>query len=260
MGYLQFQMKKVISSFFGAIVFYTIIPLPQFLPFEFEKIALWLPTIGILLAVILIVVEKLFFSIGFSVIVISILLVSLSMYLTGGFHWDGAMDTADGLAVQGDQEKSLEVMRDSRSGAFGVLTAIVIFALKSSALIDMGVNSPVSLILAMGWSRWGQLMAIVLYDYLRPEGKGAFLKTHLNPPLDIMFASLSLIGFMLWQYFYMAQSWGFIAITNSIAIVITLYIGWWFNHKLGGHTGDTYGATIEWSEALILSSLTIFFH
>ena len=106
-------MKKVISSLFGAIVFYTIIPLPQFLPFEFEKIALWLPTIGILLAVILIVVEKLFFSIGFSVVVVSILLVSLSIYLTGGFHWDGAMDAADGLAVQGDKQKSLEVMRDS---------------------------------------------------------------------------------------------------------------------------------------------------
>jgi len=29
-------------------------------------------------------------------------------------------------------------------------------------------------------------------------------------------------------------------------------IGAWFNHKLGGHTGDTYGAVVEWTEALLL--------
>ncbi|PHM07277.1 adenosylcobinamide-GDP ribazoletransferase, partial [Nostoc sp. 'Peltigera malacea cyanobiont' DB3992] len=34
--------------------------------------------------------------------------------------------------------------------------------------------------------------------------------------------------------------------------------GAWFNHKLGGHTGDTYGAVVEWTEALFLCVLTVF--
>jgi len=33
--------------------------------------------------------------------------------------------------------------------------------------------------------------------------------------------------------------------------VRSVIIGAWFNHKLGGHTGDTYGAVVEWTEALL---------
>ncbi|MFM7615455.1 MAG: adenosylcobinamide-GDP ribazoletransferase, partial [Synechococcales cyanobacterium] len=34
-------------------------------------------------------------------------------------------------------------------------------------------------------------------------------------------------------------------------------IGAWFNHQLGGHTGDTYGAVVEWTESLLLIGLTL---
>jgi adenosylcobinamide-GDP ribazoletransferase len=40
---------------------------------------------------------------------------------------------------------------------------------------------------------------------------------------------------------------------------IAIFTGAWFNHQLGGHTGDTYGAVVEWNEALFLCVLTVFF-
>jgi adenosylcobinamide-GDP ribazoletransferase len=38
-------------------------------------------------------------------------------------------------------------------------------------------------------------------------------------------------------------------------MAIAWLTGAWFNHKLGGHTGDTYGAVVEWTEAFLLCLL-----
>jgi adenosylcobinamide-GDP ribazoletransferase len=58
------------------------------------------------------------------------------------------------------------------------------------------------------------------------------------------------------QYFWLNQSLTVISLILFISIIIPLLTGWWFNAQLGGHTGDTYGATVEWSEAFILCALT----
>lgn len=252
------MIKNLLPSLLGAIVFYSTISLPPFLPVEFLRIAIWLPWVGILLASILGIMGSIFLEIGFSAPMTAIFLTGLGIYLTGGLHLDGVMDTADGLAVQGEQNKRLEVMRDSRTGAFGVMAAIILLGLKCAALFSISQHLWEGLILAMSWSRWGQLIAIALYDYLRKEGKGAFLKENLSLPGDLIFASVFIIPVVLLEYFYLHHSLNLILTVNLIALAIALLTGWWFNHQLGGHTGDTYGATVEWSEALILSSLTIF--
>ncbi len=249
---------KLLSSFFGAILFYTTINLPSFLPVDFGRIAVWLPGVGMVLATLLSLFANIFQWLGFSSLMIAIFLVALAIYLTGGLHLDGVMDTADGLAIQADINQRLEVMRDSRTGAFGVMSAIILLALKFASLFSLQTQISCALILAMSWSRWGQLMTIVLYDYLRKEGKGAFLKENLVFPLDLILGSLFVIPVVLWQYLGLNQTLMLIVIVNGTASAIALMVGWWFNQKLGGHTGDTYGATIEWSEALILSALTLF--
>lgn len=251
-------MPKLLASFFGAVLFYTTISLPNFVPFNFVRIAVWLPWIGILLAILLTLITNLCQWIGFSTLMTAMFVVALGIYLTGGFHLDGAMDTADGLAVRAELNKRLEVMRDSCTGAFGVMAAIILLAFKGVSLFSLESQMGTGLIFAMSWSRWGQLMTIVLYDYLRKEGKGAFLKENLVFPLDVILASLFVIPVGLWEYFYLAHSLDLILIVNLIAGAIALLVGWWFNHQLGGHTGDTYGATVEWSEALILAILTLF--
>ena len=200
------MIKNLLPSLLGAIVFYSTISLPPFLPVEFLRIAIWLPWVGILLASILGIMGSIFLEIGFS----------------------------------------------------APMTAIILLGLKCAALFSISQHLWEGLILAMSWSRWGQLIAIALYDYLRKEGKGAFLKENLSLPGDLIFASVFIIPVVLLEYFYLHHSLNLILTVNLIALAIALLTGWWFNHQLGGHTGDTYGATVEWSEALILSSLTIF--
>ena len=250
-------MKNLISSFFGAVIFYTSLPLPEFLPINFCKIALWLPYIGMILACILTVVEFVLDLIGFPPLVKSVLILSAWLYLTGALHFDGVIDTGDGFGVLGDVKQRLEVMQDSRVGAYGLIFGIIVILLKITAIYEVSVPLWWALLVAMTWARWGQLGAIALYPYAKEEGKGAFLKKELNFPLDGFIGSLFIVFLGLIEFYLLNHSWIEILTTMIISATITLVTGWLLQKPFSGHTGDTYGATVEWSEALILCFFTI---
>lgn len=256
-------MKKLIFSFFGAILFYTIIPLPSFVPINFSKIAVWLPSIGFMVGGILGLTAYILNILGFSSFLQSVLIVALWIYVTGGLHLDGVMDTADGLAVT-NPEKRLIVMSDSYTGAYGVMAGVIVILLKLASVMAITENLWFYLVFSASWGRWGQFMSIVLYPYLKVEGKGAFLKKELDLPFDIVLSSLFIIPLLLIQFFWLKNSIvqvhfviELIIIETLIGVISSLSVGWWFYRQLKGHTGDTYGATVEWSEALILTCISI---
>lgn len=249
-------MFNLISSFFGAVVFYTVFPLPNFLPLSFKRVARWLTLIGLLIGSLLGLINFIFLQINLPVLTRSVLIVSLWVYFTGGLHLDGVIDTADGLAVP-ESKRRLEVMKDSHTGAFGVIAAIILLLIKTASFSELDGNYWLYLLFAAVWGRWGQLMAIALYPYLRATGKGAFHKQSLVLPTDCVFGSILMLIPITLQRLFTNYSWCLILLIQLGCAIIPLGIGFWFNRKLGGHTGDTYGATVEWSEALILSFLTI---
>lgn len=249
-------MKKLIFSFFGAILFYTIIPLPSFVSIDFSKIAIWLPSIGFVVGSLLGLSAYVFSVLDFSPVLQGVLIVALWIYITGGLHLDGVMDTADGLAVT-NPEKRLTVMSDSNTGAYGVMAGVMVILLKVASVMAICDNLWFYLVFSACWARWGQFMSIVLYPYLKVEGKGAFLKKSLDLPFDIIFTSLFIIPLWLIQYFWLKSSSALIIIETLIGLISSLLTGWWFYRQLKGHTGDTYGATVEWSEALILTCISI---
>jgi adenosylcobinamide-GDP ribazoletransferase len=177
--------------------------------------------------------------------------------ITGGLHLDGAMDTADGLAVS-DPQRRLQVMADSATGAFGAMTAIALLLLKTAALTELESNRWLALMAAAGWGRWGQVVAIARYPYLKPTGKGAFHKAAIRSLGDAIPSLLLLLGLSGLQVVLDQEHW-LTAVGMALGgSAIALLTGAWFNHKLGGHTGDTYGAVVEWTEALLLCLLTVF--
>jgi adenosylcobinamide-GDP ribazoletransferase len=177
------------------------------------------------------------------------------LWLTGGLHFDGAMDTADGLAVQ-DKHRRLQVMADSRSGAFGVMVAIAILLLKVTALTALVPAPWYALVAAASWGRWGQQWAIACYPYLKPDGKGAFHKRALRSSWDTLPSALLLLGLngVLWSLG--AVTWQTLLTATLLGIISAITLAHWLNHKLGGHTGDTYGAVVEWVEVMILVGLS----
>ncbi len=166
-------MSQIFHEFIAAIAFYSTLPMPHGWCKDFRWAARWVVAVGLVLGSILTSLDFGLSWLGMSSLSRSSLVVAVWVGLTGGLHLDGAMDAADGLAVQ-DPSRRLAVMADSATGAFGAMSAIIILLLKTSALNDLNQSRWLILVLVMGWSRWGQMVAIARYSYLKPTGKGAF--------------------------------------------------------------------------------------
>lgn len=249
------KLKEQVQSFLGAVSFYTIVPLPTRWNPNYLRIARWSSWIGILLGGLLGILDFILSQLDWPNLTRSGIIVAVGLFLTGGLHLDGAMDTADGLAVT-DPKRRLEVMQDSRSGAFGVMVAVIILLLKTLALSDLEAHRGLSLMMAASWGRWGQVLAIASYPYLKPAGKGAFHKQNIRLPQDVWFAIFPVLGVSCSDAFFNPSQWLKSLLMIVLGLVIAYLTGYWFNRRLGGHTGDTYGAVVEWTEAIYLCCLT----
>jgi adenosylcobinamide-GDP ribazoletransferase len=252
---------KFISKLLGAITFYTVLPVPHHWQLNFHGIAKMAPLVGLLIGAILGLIDFFLLILGIPIFTRSTLVIVSGIALTGGLHLDGVMDTADGLAVT-DPQRRLTVMSDSVTGAFGVMAAIALISIKIAALTDLTNYRWLTLMVIASWGRWGQLLAIARYPYLKAEGKGAFHQSVSYRKRDLCLTalfpltiSLLIIGldFLLKQQF----TWQFPLTLSLAGIAIACLTGAWFQRQLGGHTGDTYGAVVEWTEALLLAFILI---
>jgi adenosylcobinamide-GDP ribazoletransferase len=241
----------------GALVFYTILPLPSAWPLEFQRIARWAPWVGLLIGVLLAGTNGLLLQLPLSNFLRGVLVLAIWIAITGGLHLDGVMDTADGLAVP-DPEHRLAVMSDSRTGAYGVMAAAVLILLKVGAIADLSsLQSCGVLILAPIWGRWGQLVAIARYPYLKAEGKGAFHRRSLQLPQDLWPSLLLLATLGILPIWVEPRQWLSHIGSFCTGMALAWGIGAWFYQRLRGMTGDSYGAIVEWTEALLICSLSV---
>lgn len=183
------------------------------------------------------------------------LLIIGNILLTGALLCDGFMDTMDGVLSGRSPERMLEIMKDSRVGANGVMAFVCLILLKWSILLDFPVQFlPATLFAAPIIGRVAMVVTITSLPYARPQGIGKafadFCGDHTRTfALITGFGIISLLG---WQ-----------AIIASIASGLA---GMWFarfaSNRVGGVTGDIYGAVTEITEccffavALILSRYT----
>ncbi|WP_066424868.1 adenosylcobinamide-GDP ribazoletransferase [Anabaena sp. 4-3] len=241
----------------AGVIFYTTIPLPYIDGLDFRRVARLAPVVGLVIGGMVGLLDTGLMYLGMPVLTRSAVVVGVWIAITGGLHLDGAMDTADGLAV-GNPERRLEVMADSATGAFGAMAAIAVLLFKTSALTDITDYRWLVLMAACGWGRWGQQLAIWRYPYLKPTGKGALHKQAIASYLDLLPGLLLMLAVSGLLWWLNGHNWMMPVVMMIGGCAIASLTGTWFNHKLGGHTGDTYGAVVEWTEALFLCVLTIF--
>ncbi len=250
------QNPPIYASVLGAIAFYTAIPISPHWPLALDRIARWCPWVGFLLGGSLVLCDLALETLEIPISVRSAAIVTAWVLLTGGLHLDGAIDTADGLAVT-VTERRLAVMKDSTVGAFGAMAAVGVLGLKTLALMELaGTGRWVALLGAPLWGRWGQLRAIAAYPYLRPEGKGRFHREALILPWDLVVGTLPGLGIAVIATILQPETWRLWLGVTLGGSTIAWGTGEALQRQLGGQTGDTYGAIVEWTEALLLCALT----
>jgi adenosylcobinamide-GDP ribazoletransferase len=166
-------------------------------------------------------------------------------------HLDGFMDSCDGLLPPREPLQRLEIMKDSRVGAFGVVGVILLLLIKFSGLLALPVSQRwlVMLVIPM-LGRWAMSWAMIRYPRARPEGMGEFFSRGLVAG-QVLVASLIAGGvavLVLWP--------GGILLWGSAWLAVTL-IARFAIKRLGGLTGDVYGAICEVTEAVMLTTAVI---
>jgi len=181
------------------------------------------------------------------------LVIGLLCLLTRGLHLDGFADTIDGLASGGAREKILEVMRDSRIGAFGVMGLILLIGAKYLALDHISESSlPCSLVMMVVMGKNSMVLVCYRSAYARSAGGlGKPFTEHLGAR-EIVISLASAFGISL-----------FLMGVKGIAIFLgvglfSLGYRLYFKKRLGGVTGDILGAANELAELTCLLLLVIF--
>jgi len=177
------------------------------------------------------------------------LLLTLTVWLTGGLHLDGLADTADGLGGGRTPEETLFIMKDSRVGAFGVISLILGLVLKFSLFLSLATQTRGDgvLLLFPIISRWSMVLLAYLSPYARAEGGLGQAMTLGVSPRVLMGASLSAGGLALLIL-------GAPGLVLFIASGVLVWLGsLYFQRRLGGITGDILGATNEVVEIMVLA-------
>ncbi len=237
------------SSLLLAISFLTIIPVYRNRTAREEDMAnslYYYPLTGLLIGTLLVsaayLSELLFLGWAGDAIIIVVWII-----ITGALHLDGLMDSADGLFSGRDRERKLEIMRDSRVGAMGVITLVAIIFLKFTFLTTLAYTDKLwVLLISPAVGRWAMVYAISCFTYARSgPGLGKSFG-NINGPGKILVASIPLLATII-----LLMNWEGIFIL-SLTAAIVLMIARWMAGSLGGLTGDTYGALCEVTETLFI--------
>src|SRR5713226_3789570 len=164
------------SGFWSALQFLTRIPVPRG-EYRLEDSVVWLPVVGFFLGGVLWGVDWGLRSLAFEPLVVSTVVVVVLLVLSGALHADGLMDTCDAVFGHASPERRLEIMRDPRVGAFGVVGLVCVVALKIAAVTALPAALRLQLlVLAPGVGRWSIVLLATLFPYGRASGLGAPLK------------------------------------------------------------------------------------
>jgi len=185
----------------------------------------------------------------FSPLFTSAIVVVWWIFITGGLHLDGLADTADGVWGGTSKERRLEIMKDSRTGVFGVLTLIAFLILKITSISEVLIfHNDIVLSVFIGApviGRWISVFSIYFFKSAREEGLGTFFKANIGKAELI----ISLILTLIILYF----SGGITALYAMLIITaLSCLFSLFFKSKLGGLTGDVYGTLCEVAEFLTI--------
>ena len=234
-----------------ALRFFTRLPVPgrEATPFEMNRLAWAAPVAGVAAGLVGCVALALTQVLGLPRILQAGLATAALVASTGALHEDGLADVADGFGGGSTRERKLEIMRDSRIGAFGAtalaLALIVRVGALSSALSHGFWGGAGALILVSAVSRAAALTPLALIDPARSDGAGA-AAGKLEPlafaaAWGMAFAIALVVGIAfggVWRATAAAVAAG-VAAGSMTALA---------RHAIGGQTGDVAGAAQQWAE------------
>jgi len=250
------DMAHELRLFFIALQFLTRVPVPRWVGFQpdwLNQSARHFPAVGLCVGAVAAAVLWLGQAVWTPAVAVGLSMAG-TLLLTGGFHEDGFADTCDGLGGNVSRERALEIMKDSRIGAYGAMGLVLMLGLKATALTALPVMSALPALLfahtasrsaAVGLIRWLPYAGDVEHAKAKPLAQrvsGIGVAVAIAWPLAVASA--------LWAW--MPPLGPALAVSSGLVLLGAALWASVLKRRLGGTTGDTLGAAQQITELLAL--------
>lgn len=239
-------MKEIFRGLILSIQLFTRIPLNIEINFSKKNInwaMFFFPLVGSLIGVIVglcyfLLLEK-------SMLMAAAISFLLYLLLTGGLHLDGLSDMVDGFLSNKNKEETIKIMQDSFIGAFGVLSLISYSIIKVSLYASIYKSTLFLIPLACMVSRLATIN-LIFFSKLGPSGGfGKLINDSIGKDKKFILLTVFIIAICLKINFKL--------IIPILGVIInTMFLNKISTKKIGGVTGDIYGACTETSDLIFL--------
>ncbi|MDD7219140.1 MAG: adenosylcobinamide-GDP ribazoletransferase [Clostridia bacterium] len=256
-------MRSLWNNFKVAFAMFSKIPMPRadWNRENMKYMFCFFPFIGTVVGALSVLVFYLGRRFSFQNEFITVVLVLIPVLVTGGIHVDGLLDTSDALSSWQERERRLEILKDSHTGAFAVITAAVYFLAWYGAYSQIygSGNKRAFYILALGFmvSRCLSGIGVITFPKARTDGTVAEFSRNSSDVVSrniLIFYLAVLFCLMVW----IQPLYGFCAFTGALLLF------WYYHHiamkYFGGTTGDISGFFLclcEVGMALILAVVSV---
>lgn len=244
------KMKKFYHSFLIAFSMYSKIPMPQ-CEWNEENMAYamcFFPWIGVAIGGVTWLWGTFGTYLGLSSAFYTVILTLIPWFLTGGIHLDGLLDTADAMSSWQERERRLEILKDSNSGAFAVITCAVYFMFYYGVYSQISARALAMIPFTFCLSRTLSGLAIVTFPKAKKTGsvsamargaKDRQVKATMCVYLLILLAGMLLVDWKLGLLVY--------------GVAILVYALYYRNAMkyFGGTTGDLAGCFLSLCEVFM---------
>lgn len=252
-------IKEEVRIFFTALMFYTRIPCPSWVDHSanyINKASRYFPLIGYVVGLISFL-GFYAFHLLFSVEISILASIIIGVLATGAFHEDGFADVCDGFGGGWTKSKILEIMKDSRVGAYGVVGLIFLFAAKFILLKEIVLSASSDIMIALififyhSFARFTTITIVFTENYAREDQESKakpIAQSHTWKEIvgASLFAFIPFFTMFLW-------SWKIVFLLIPLFLIRFFSIRY-FNKWIEGYTGDCLGAVEQIAEITILLS------
>lgn len=239
-----------------AFSMYSKIPMPKI---EWNKKNMkyalcFFPIVGVVIGAVMYVMMWLANQYRIGNLLLSCILVSVPVLMTGGIHLDGYLDTIDALSSYADREKRLEILKDSNSGAFAIIFGIIYFVLSIGVWSELSWKAMPFVWISYIMSRTLSGFSIASFPLAKSTGLAAVFQDGAHKTNVKIIMSIYLIAEVI-ILLYMNIFLGTVVIIASLlAFAYHYYV---CKKIFGGITGDLAGYFLQICELTVAAALMI---
>ena len=248
---------RILKSLCLAFSMYSKIPMPNvyWSKENMRYVICFLPLVGAVIGGILMLWFTVCLKLNINNACFAAVAAAIPVFVTGGIHADGFIDTSVALSSYCNKQKKLEILSDPHVGAFGIISAVMYYLLYFGFMNEITIYGETAMIgLGFVMSRALCAIEIVLMKTAKNTGLLYEFSSSINKAVTLIVTILMLAACGLVMIFLSPYIGGAVLF---FLILLLLYYKFFIAKKIGGITGDTCGWFIQMCELITVIVIVI---